>query len=267
MKIGIFIPIYFKEEFVKSCLESLITTDSKGIHTNLCIGVNGATEDFKQYLKTFVQNINGKYFTEVHVFEPDSNMGKPKLVNLMSAKYNDFDYLVSIDSDMVSLDSKWLKKFLYTFDLYRGKRDIGALCSQQLGNNCHFSHLHPHEKIKVESADKKFATTIITNSTNTGCAGGVLMTHRSVWNLFGAYYANNLYGSDDGHYSGYCSKYNKLMGYVEEIPFWHPYEDNEEYRQWKFRAAHNILKPEESKGFFENLRPKLKYDPRPGKNF
>lgn len=251
MRVGLFIPIYFREDAVKACLNSLSKSDFGGIDVFLCVGINGATEEFKKkYLKKYVKTHNGKIFSSIHVFDGNKNFGKPYLINLMSSKYGDFNYIVTIDSDMVCLDDKWLKKFLYSFDYYRGDYELGALTANQTGNNCHFvQKLKNCKKIEISKG-----LTLVYNDDRTGVAGGVLMARKGIWDMFGGYRAHNIYGSDDGFFALDCKKNGKIMGYIEEIEFFHPFSDNEDYSQWKLRAAKNELLPGEEQGFYENMR-------------
>ncbi len=248
MIVGIFIPIYYREEAVKNCLDSLLISDFGGINVFLCLGINGASKDFKnKYLRQYIKN--NKLFGDIHVFDGDSNIGKPKMVNEMARKYNVSDYVVSMDSDMVCNDPKWLKKFLYAFDLYTGKREIGALCSNQTGNSVHFV------KTLSDCIDFKIDDnlSISYTSKNEGVGGGVLVTKTNTWKAIGGYRAFNVYGSDDGHYGMDCLRWKKIFGMLNEVSFFHPFDDDKAYSEWKLKAAKNTLK-DNVNGFYESRR-------------
>jgi len=80
------------------------------------------------------------------------------------------------------------------------------------------------------------------------------MTPANVWFTIGGYQAFNLYGSDDGHYSRDCFRNGYIMGYVEEISFFHPINQDTGYSEWKYKAISNELKDDNKKGFYENHR-------------
>lgn len=251
MKIGIFIPIYFRELAVERCLNSLLNTNIEGLDVFICLGVNGASKKFKfEYLKPYSEN-NPK-FSRVHIFDGNKNFGKPVIINTMAKKYNEFDYLVSLDSDMCVLNENWLKDFINIFENYKDLA-LGALCANQTENNCHFAqNLSETLFTDINVLDKKY--TLVHNKRNVGVAGGVLFTSRNIWNLFGGYAANNIYGSDDGHFAYDCYKSGFVFGYVTQIPFFHPFDNDELYSKWKVRASRNSLMKHEENGYFENRR-------------
>lgn len=250
MIVGIFIPIYFRENLVKKCLESLLKSDFGGIDVFLCLGINGATSEFKEYLKRYVTYVNGRIFKHVHVFDDNKNLGKPKMVNLMAEKYNTFDYLVSMDSDIVTIDDKWLKKFLYAFDLYRGDYQLSGICAAQEGNDCNF--VQTLKDCQTYEINKEMH--LMYNTKCEGVAGAVLITKREIWNMFEGYGAKNIYGDDDSSYAQKSHYFRKLLPMFCEVKVYHPSENNIEYSKWKLKAAHGKLEEKESSGFFENLR-------------
>lgn len=247
-RVGIFIPVYHREEMVKKCLDSLTTTLFHKIDPFLCIGLNGAKSDFREsYLATYVKEHYGKTFDYIKVFDVGKNIGKPSMVNFMSSRYNDFNFLVSIDSDMVTINPRWLVDMLKIFHMYRGNKPIGSLCVNQAGNNVHtVKGFTDHLSMKVEEF------TLWMTPKNYGVGGGVLMTPRDVWNHIGGYRAHNIYGSDDGHYNLDCASRGKISAYVDEIKFYHPSEESDDYSKWKLRAAKNQLAEDEERGYIFN---------------
>jgi len=253
-RVGIFIPIYFREEAVKKCLLSLLRTNFNQLEVFLCLGINGATEMFKNdFLTDYVREHDKNTFESVRIFNFGRNIGKPKIINEMTNRCKPFDFLVSIDSDMVTVDSKWLVNFLKIFhdwpDTNSSYPPLGALCANQQGHNVHL----------VKEMESKFSVTcgeftLWSTPRNDGVAGGVLITPVNVWKELRGYNAHNIYASDDGHYCQDCDSHGKAMAYVEEIFFYHPMEPDKEYGKWKYRAARNKLDKEERNGFFEHMR-------------
>jgi len=256
-RVGIFIPVYFREDLAKKCLLSLLRTNFNKLSVYLYIGINGASKDFKNnFLVDYMRENNGKKFAHIGVWNLNKNEGKPKIINEMVSNAScEIDYVVSMDSDMVTIDSMWLLNFIRVFHEYRqynpDTRPLGALCANQTGHNVHLVKTMPgHFNLKVGDF------TLWSTPHNDGVAGGVLMTPLNVWNHLKGYSAHNIYGSDDGHYVRDCDLKGLLMAYVDEIKLYHPMNKDMEYADWKQRAAHNKLKEEERNGFFETLRGK-----------
>jgi hypothetical protein len=223
-------------------------SDFGGMEVFLCLGINGASKEFKQsFLPNYIKN--NTLFKEIHVFDGNFNYGKPRIINLMTKKYDVFDYIVSMDSDMTCIDSKWLKKFLYTFDLYNGKKQLGVLCANQTGNNVHFVE-SLKDRIKVKVYD---GLNITYSEKNEGVGGGVLITNRLNWNSIGGYRAFNIYGSDDGHFALDCLRAGKIFACLDDVVFFHPFDDDKKYSEWKVSAARNVLKGNLN-GYYENMR-------------
>jgi len=235
-RVGIFVPVYFREEQVIRCLQSLASSNYKfrDLEVFLCIGINGCRKSFmKDFLIDYIKKYDGKVFSFIRLFDEGENIGKPMMVNKMSdsvARQLEYTYMVSIDSDMEVEDKDWLKKFLIVFGNYKGAKPLGALCSNQSGHNVHMVDSYHVMKMKVGDY------TIKTSTSNDGVAGGVLMTPANVWFTIGGYQAFNLYGSDDGHYSRDCFRNGYIMGYVEEISFFHPINQDTGYSEWKYKA-------------------------------
>lgn len=234
IKVLIAMPIYKRELLALNSIRSLIDTTEPDERINLKIafGVNEMNAELERYL-TDLQENPGKFQLAIHNFH--TNLGKARAVNKIASLENyDFDYIVSIDSDMVCIDPKWLSKMVTVYLNYNKKPEIvsskgpvrlGSLCTNQLGYNVHMCT----NPIRV----KVGPYTIISSAGNYGVAGGVLMSDVQTWKQLKGYRATKVYGTDDGHYNGDCATNNKLAGYLNEVSFYHPYEFNDIYRQWK----------------------------------
>ena len=249
-KIGIFIPVYFREDQVKKSLLSLLKTNTHELNVTIHIGINGATKttlDFlKEYKNTFfpTSTFNGLFF-----YNYNKNIGKAKIINSMVNKQN-IDYVVSYDSDIEVVDINWLHKFLYILKEYNTNNngELAALCGNFIGNNVHIADIVGRKSRKI---NKKY--TIVTTNNNKGVAGGVLITYKKIWDYIGGYKADKIFGSDDGDFMISCNKIGKIVAYVEEIKFYHP-NDDEEYHVWKVKACENKLSDDELNGFYEKYR-------------
>jgi len=255
MQVGIFIPVYFREELVKKCLISLMRSNFDEISVFLCIGINGASKDFKQnFLREYIKRCDDySIFEFIKVFDFNQNIGKPKMVNTMTVECPDFDYMVSMDSDMQVVDPHWLPKFLDVFYTYSTKyrtEELGALCANQVGQNVHLT-----DKLEKLSRKVNKQYTITTTHNNEGVAGGVLIVPLELWKKIGGYSGVNIFGADDGPFMYSCHQLKKIVAYVEEINFYHPPSPDDDYHKWKVKSCKNELDDKES-GFFENLRGK-----------
>lgn len=229
------IPIYKRELLALNCIRSLIdvTEPDERIILKIALGINEMNSDLEQFVTHQRDNAN-KF--QIVVYDFKSNLGKARAINKVASleKYK-FDFIVSMDSDMICIDPKWLSKMITVYINYNKRPDIissrghvklGSLCVNQMGYNVHLTHANPL-KVKIGGY------TIISAPGNYGIAGGVLMSDVETWNQLKGYKASKIYGSDDGHYNGDCATYNKLAGYLNEVSFYHPYEFNDEYRKWK----------------------------------
>jgi len=252
--VGIFMPVYFREELVIQSLETLLISNFSGLNVFLCIGINGANDSFKEYLKGYERMHGKSKFKYIDIFEAKMNHGKPRIINLMSGKNNIFDFLVSMDSDIQTADPDWLRKLIHVYDHYyevepisKNHPHIGALCANQTGNSV-------HQAVKLGKMSMKLdGYTLVTTATNQGVAGGVLMTPKHVWNRIGGYRASNIYGSDDGAYVVDCKRIDHIMAYIQEIKCYHPPEDDIKYAEWKMRSCNGELEPHEKAGYYESL--------------
>ncbi len=246
-KINICIPVYYRDDLVKNCLECLRHTNTNGLDVVLNIGLNGVRNSFIQdYLEPYVLSVKGSVFSDINVFDPGENIGKAKIINHMANTINDFDYLVSIDSDMQMTDDDWLVKFVGIFEDKTTSYRIGALCANQINNSFH--KISDFKKISIGG----FSITCTPG--NSGIAGGVMITDANTWNTLGGYRANKIFGDDDTIYAIECYRRGLIMGYVDEILFFHPSDTDVDYLQWKGKAKANVLEYFETNGYYELAR-------------
>lgn len=235
LNVLIAMPIYKRELLALNSIKSLldITEPDERISVKIALGINEMNEELESFINYQQENAS-KFQIVVHDF--NSNLGKARAVNkIASLEEYKFDFIISIDSDMICVDPKWLSKMITVYINYNKKPDIvssrgpvllGSLCVNQMGYNVHLTHSNP---LKVKLGNY----TIISSPGNYGVAGGVLMSDVGTWKQLKGYKATKIYGTDDGHYNGDCATHNKLAGYLNEVSFYHPYEFNDTYRQWK----------------------------------
>lgn len=234
----IIIPIYNREGQALNCIRSLVDTTivSNAVNITIALAANEMNQLLRDYLTSYIPT--ARYKIDVH--DMGSNVGKGIAVNNVASKYA-FDYLVSMDSDMICLDPNWLMKMIKAYMLYNEKpyrnsqknnepRYLGSLCTNQIGMSAHLVKLGDPGTLTNHPSPE---LSIVTPMNGAGIAGGVLMTDSSTWKLIGGYNGSRLFAADDGHYHGDCYSKNRLVGFLHEVSFYHPHELNDQYRIWK----------------------------------
>jgi len=243
-------PVFERELLALNSIKSVCdnTKSTKFYDIHIVIAINKANDELKHAMKSL----------PVEIIDFGENLGKGIAVNKIAAKY-DFDYLISIDSDMICLDSDWILLMFNSYELLNRARklSVGSLCTQQIGNSCHKVTPNENGSTKIDlnqlviNEQKRHYTNhpdriitdlgppnyLITQEYDGGVAGGVLMTDRHTWSLIGGYRATKLYGTDDGFYHAECLRNKLIVGYLERVKFYHPYEFLDEYNRWKFDVA------------------------------
>ncbi|MBD3260716.1 MAG: hypothetical protein GF334_03430 [Candidatus Altiarchaeales archaeon] len=246
--VGIFVPVYHREDKVIKSLQSLYDTQRGSgdyiLEISVAVGINGARPSLLRYLEEEVRNEFTRrewpYYTE----KPMVNLGKPLIVNRMVEQLSTLqplDYIVSYDSDMIARDKGWLLSIIDVFENYHGNQDIGAICPNQTGENCHVLTPNP---VTIKWGQYH----LVSRVGNEGVAGGVLVTSRSRWEQLGGYYAHRIYASDDGHYALACAQNNLLMCVIKEVSVLHPHGDEPQYVEWKSKATGDRLTEKERFG-------------------
>jgi len=248
--IGMFIPVYHREDKVRRCFESLLEKLQvpEGANLHVRVGYNGGPPVLKEYLTTEVPARLNKRLpgsTSYEVYEPGRNLGKPKIVNHMAttlAAKTPINWVLSFDSDLVLVDS-FLDRLLEAYAAFPEPKRLGALSANQLEGNCHRLTAAP-----VVFSSGKY--TYVTQDRNQGVAGGALLTPYHVWKSLGGYRAHRVYASDDGDYTEALAIHNLLICMVKEVAVVHPHPALEDpaYFEWKRKAVQNSLSQEEAEG-------------------
>ncbi len=238
IKILIAIPAYKRESQVINCVKSLMdyTNIADGLSLTMAIAIN----EMNDLLRTELDEYSKTSRFPLYLHDMGKNVGKGIAINNVASKY-DFDYIISMDSDMICIDSNWLLNMVkayirYNRNPYRNSkknyepRYLGSLCTNQRGAT---AHLIKKTDPKVLSIKPSPELTIVSPLDGAGVAGGVLMSDSETWKMIGGYNGGRLFAADDGHFHGDCFRYNRLVGYLDEVYFYHPYELNDDYRKWK----------------------------------
>jgi len=253
--VGIFVPVYHREDKVVESVKSLLATDAlwtrgglpERVSMRIMVGVNGASKSLTRFLARPDGLEKFRYkFGDYRLYKPPTNMGKPKIVNRMvedMAAGTHMDYVLSYDSDMVARDPLWLLRMLEAYRSHPMWRDLGALSANQEGGCCHVLDKDP---VRWEGGGYSYTS----RAGNEGVAGGALLTPYHTWRAIGGYTGHRIYASDDGHYALECARRNLLMCVVNEVSLYHPPGDDREYIEWKHRALTDTLGEDELRGIW-----------------
>lgn len=248
--IAIAVPIYYREEKVRKCLESLLETDRENekykLNFKVGIGINGCNQVFLKYLtEVYASKLNFYGMDRfLYIPSPFRNLGKPEIVNLLIKEMcRDFDinFVVSLDSDMVLIEHNWLLEMIDIFENWNESIDLGALAPMQLEHNCH----QMGKPVVTEVCGHR----VLGQLKNMGIAGGLFVIPYAVWKKIGGYRARRIFASDDGDFGIDCARHDLAIGVVEDIHVRHPLGDAAEYMEWKVRASRDQLKDEEKQGY------------------
>lgn len=246
-KVCLCIPVYHQGHKVIRCLESLRDNLSLGdVELVIGIGINGADEDLIKRIHTLLNELSSKpgvsaAFANVY----PTNLGKGAAVNELVKKiiteYGLQDFVLSMDSDMVSVQDGWIAKLVHAYNIAKHYGRLGGVAVDQEEHSCHQS---------TGYLDVIYDGTHFFKYTgNNGIAGGGLLIPMHVWQSVKGYNAFNLYGSDDGHFMQDCSSMKLDVLLSKDVRLLHPGEDNSDYAQWKVRSARNTLEEQEKKGY------------------
>ncbi len=250
LRVGICIPVYYREEKVRRSLESLLSTrtryDDRRLNVIIRVADNGSTDSLRTYLydRDLVKRAEARGF-DYAVALGGKNRGKPQAVNNL-VKHILFSYplsyVVSYDSDIVIDDPDWLNKAIDVFENWTDESPLGALCPNQKEYCCHILG-EPLRRYTVKGHE------LVSPAHNSGIAGGVLITTSVMWEYFGGYRAHRLFASDDGDLTAECDRRDIIMAVTKDISVIHPHADGEGYMDWKRRASQDRLQPEEQQGY------------------
>lgn len=233
-RIGIFVPVYFRENLVIPALNSLVKScENSSLPVSIHIIDNNSNESLKQYLRSL--NSNKVEITKDFM---DSNIGKAKAINLLTNKYPDFSWFINFDSDIVCSDVNWIDK-LHSACLVIENAGMISVNYANNGNN-------PMPKQPKEERLSNTPYGDMTLCWGGAVAGGCFMSSEALWRRL-MYAENNfgVYGGIDGFYRLRMNSIGKKCGYISEIVLEHPVDTDVAYANWK-TGVHNNLR---QKGF------------------
>lgn len=235
----------------KLCLDKLQGTDLRGLDLSVVFAVNGADDELLQYIEGVtclrLPGVPNGAHADRHLMltNPGKGASVNEVVRKELAKGGALpSFILSMDSDLVSHNPKWLHNLLDGYYRASRMRRIGAVVSDQTVNCCHV----PLNPISVGMGEME----IVFAEGNNGIAGGCLLTPLSVWLELGGYKAHRVYGSDDGHYMQSLHEAGYKSCIVKSCSLAHPHPRDVAYQDWKVRACRDQLADSETRGYFES---------------
>jgi hypothetical protein len=178
-----------------------------------------------RFIKNVDDNISYKRF--------DKNYGKSFIINDLSKNIDDYDYMLTLDSDIVFIDNdpiKRLVKLAEKIPTYTNK-PFGFLSLNQEESNCHL----------IDTLDKSFKwgnEVVKWAEDGGGIAGGCLFISKENWKEVGGYREGlKNYDSDDRYFLLDTLKNGMSFGLAESLHVIHPKDDDGEYAKWKLDSV------------------------------
>lgn len=247
--VNIYTPVYHRFLKTKKSIESIIKSmETSNNDVMLCIGVNGIEGGKDSLMDEWLKCLSRKQ--NIKVFIADKNYGKAVMVNYMFDNTRKCDYVISIDSDMISQKHgkfNWIDELINIME-WEPAKNFGLLSTWQDENNCHILD-------KLTEKTEFLGHWIKFGPTGTGVAGGCIIMKEKDFSDIGKYSAYDIYSGDDALLmKNVSNKLKKLVGVVETIKLTHPYNDPEEkeYQQWKIdKCRGKIPVGLDTKGFYD----------------
>lgn len=220
--INIYIPVYYRFNKTKNCIESIREAASKSKYdVKIYIGDNNTK---LEVMKSWLQNIPEEVY-----FAP-KNVGKANIVNKLHSTARNSDYIFSIDGDMCADNTKDYNIFDSMIECLEKGENIGLVSSFQYGQCEHWFN----GTIQVRKSNN---INLGFSKSGIGIAGGCIVMKTADWNKIGGYKENHdIYTGDDGILTYKVYRYlNKVCAVSMDYGMIHPgpEEDEKGYLEWK----------------------------------
>lgn len=232
-----FMPIYHRDEFVHQCLDAFIENHYHDMYSVELVMINNGCNDGLHDRICDLHDKNSNFILIDNQMHNGGNLGKAKSITLAAREYNQFDYFINLDSDLVLDIPGWPGKLADCFKYLEGRGyNLGMVATAQCGDN-----KMPEQpcKINIHPNDNEY-----TFHFGGEVAGSCFLTHRDIW--FELEYPNKgKFGGVDGIFRWRVANQLELKcGYIEQIEAYHLDDSDkyEEYRNWKEQVQSNLLK-------------------------
>lgn len=227
-RIHIFVPVYFREETVRRCVDRLLETcPSDGYDVRLILVDNKSNDSLRDYLREIPKRVPW-----VNAILLDGNHGKGPAINDASKEFGGFDWFVSCDSDIFHLHTGWPGIMA---ECFKQIPRAGMVSTDYLAVN----NPMPRQPnvLGVIAAGKEWKF-------NWGgpVAGGCFITSAEVWNQL-HYRCRGVYGGVDGMFrQRVADQLSMKCGYLEGLTVEHvdDRETYKEYNDWKLSVQDKI---------------------------
>lgn len=239
MKVLLVTPIFMRTEKTLSFLSSLIGKDYEGLDLRLALGVNRASERLLKGIYDWKEKFEAAHRLPVKVVEFENNQGKGKALNHLVKVMTDGwepDYICSLDSDVIQVEFRWLKRMLGCFESYAHEdgRRLGLVSPNHLNDmlSVNIHDIQPRNQIKMKVGEDH----CMYSPDNSGIAGPCFLVAYEAWKAVGGYYdalyigGNDAYMLQDLHRVGYRAIIDLSLFIMHPRPL--PSEEG--YVAWKY---------------------------------
>lgn len=230
-KINIFIPVYHRDKTVKQSISRILETmASDGFDVKAILVDNRSSGELRSWLCEVAEGRS-----DVEVMLLSKNYGKAAAINAASRAFNDFDFFMSCDSDILPQKSGWAGILAECFSECHG---AGMMSTDYINNGNSPMPKQPKDIIlRVASGKWRFRY-------GGPVAGGCFLTSKSIWQEIG-YRASGVYGGVDGVFrQNVADVLMRKCGYIENLFVEHmdDRKENEGYHKWKIDIQNKIRK-------------------------
>lgn len=230
-KVNIYIPVYYRPEKTKKCIDSIKKlAQNSAYDVKIYVGDNNTKlEEMKKFLKE----------CGLYVYFSEKNIGKASIVNHLHKNARKCDYIFSIDGDMY-YDHSLVKKEYQKYNIF--DRMIECLeKTDQTGLVSSFQYVQSEHWFNgtIKIIKEKNFNIGITN-TGIGIAGGCIVMRSKDWKNIGGYKENHdIYTGDDSILTYNVKRHlNKKCAVLMDLGMVHPRPEEEEkgYTEWKRKS-------------------------------
>ena len=251
IKVLIVSPVFLRTEKTINFLSSLMGKDYGGIDLKVCLGINKASEGLVCFINAWAKQFESTHTgTSVIIKNFTSNQGKGKALNYLVENFSskgvwEPDFICSIDSDVVQIQYKWMKRLIEIFHKFKefdGNR-LG-LVSPNLLEDSVSCNIHTLEKCNGSVIYVGNYPCTYTQE-NSGIAGPCFMISNEAWKSVGGYYDALYIGGNDAYMlqDMWRKGYRALVSNDLYVIHPRPTAPEEQYTRWK----HNMVEAARSK--------------------
>lgn len=218
---------------------------------NIIIDINiGGWAKSESLWTSFIQNVDKKLLPNITRF--DRNYGKSYIINELSKNIDNYDYMISLDSDIIFNNNNVIKRLINLANKIpiHLNKPFGLLALNQEDQNCHLTEILDIS-LKIEDEEIKW------NDKGNGIAGGCFFTSKENWKEINGYRKGlKNYDSDDHYLFTDTLNNNRTYGMVTTLSVIHPEDKDKDYALWKLNSVSN----ERSICFFSSYSNNKKID-------